>query len=628
MAAAVVIIILIVCMIFVIGGGLYVYKMRDQEGDTCTGDDPNAKYTLDENLECRFATCAPGFEINENGTCVFIAEEEAKTELELARKELEVKKSALQQEKLVSDEVKAQAVTELTAAEARLEAARLAIEEAKAEGNIVSEALEVELTAAEARHEATSLALEEAEAEANAATEAYEVELAAAEARLEAARLAIEEAEAEANAAVLALEAEMGRKAAAEALEAELAAAAAAAEAEDDFLGRAKEVKIYPWGYINKDPLFGRSVSISGDGNTTIVSGDGSGQGIGAAWIFARSGDSWLQDFKLDPSDGYRLGGFGHSVAISEDGNTIIVGASSQGGGVGKSSAYIFIRNHNIWTQQAKIPHPKPSDHAMYFGWSVSISGDGNTVIVGAPSAYNGGGAGSAYIFTRSGDSWSQQRRIQASDAQPLDRFGESVSISGDGKTVIVGAVPVHGGGAGSAYIFTRSGDSWSQQRRIQASDAQPLDRFGYSVAISGDGNTVIVSSRHNPPPRGPPAAYIFTRSGDSWLERAKLQDTSTKAQSYFGDSVSISSDGNTAIVGAPGDTNDAAGRVGATYIYTRSDDSWPQRAKIGASDTGGLEQFGQSVSISGDGNTIISSVPTNPGYSKGGPRAHILDIR
>jgi len=629
MAAAVVIIILIVCMIFVIGGGLYVYKMRDQEGDTCTGDDPNAKYTLDENLECRFATCAPGFEINENGTCVFIAEEEAKTELELARKELEVKKSALQQEKLVSDEVKAQAVTELTAAEARLEAARLAIEEAKAEGNIVSEALKVELTAAEARHEATSLALEEAEAEANAATEAYEVELAAAEARLEAARLAIEEAEAEANAAVLALEAEMGRKAAAEALEAELAAAAAAAEAEDDFLGRAKEVKILPWGYINKDPQFGRSVSISGDGNTTIVSGDGSGQGIGAAWIFARSSDSWRQDFKLDPPDGYRNGGFGHSVAISEDGNTIIVGASSQSVEVWKNSAYIFIRNHNIWTQQAKIPHPKPSDHAMYFGWSVSISGDGNTVIVGAPSAYNGGGAGSAYIFTRSGNSWSQQRRIQASDAQPLDRFGNSVSISGDGKTVIVGASPVHvGGTAGSAYIFTRSGDSWSQQRKIQASDTQPLDKFGNSVSISGDGNTVIVSRGFNRDhPSGPLAAYIFTRSDDSWLERAKLQDTSMNVQSGFGSSVSISSDGNTAIVGAPGDTI-ASGRVGATYIYTRSDDSWPQRAKIGPSDTGGLEQFGQSVSISGDGNTIISSVPTNPSYSKGGPRAHILDIR
>ena len=158
-------------------------------------------------------------------------------------------------------------------------------------------------------------------------------------------------------------------------------------------------------------------------------------------------------------------------------------------------------------------------------------------------------------------------------------------------------------------------------------------DMFGKSVAISGDGNTVIVASGHNPPPTGPLAAYIFTRSGDSWLERAKLQDTSARVQSGFGDSVSISSDGNTAIVGAPSDTIDGTGtvferNVGATYIYTRSDDSWPQRAKIGPSDTGGLEKFGQSVSISGDGNTIISSVPTNPSYSKGGPRAHILDIR
>jgi len=103
--------------------------MRDQEGDICTGDDPNAKYTLDEKLECKFATCAPGFEINENGTCVFIAEEEAKAELELAREELEVKKSALQQENLMNDEVKAQAVADLAAAEARQEDAVLALEE-------------------------------------------------------------------------------------------------------------------------------------------------------------------------------------------------------------------------------------------------------------------------------------------------------------------------------------------------------------------------------------------------------------------------------------------------------------------------------------------------------------------
>jgi hypothetical protein len=121
------VIILIVCVFFIIGG-LYVYKMRDQEGDICTGDDPNAKYTLDEKLECRFATCAPGFEINENGTCVFIAEEEAKAELELAREELEVKKSALQQENLMNDEVKAQAVADLAAAEARLEDANEALE--------------------------------------------------------------------------------------------------------------------------------------------------------------------------------------------------------------------------------------------------------------------------------------------------------------------------------------------------------------------------------------------------------------------------------------------------------------------------------------------------------------------
>ena len=163
-------------------------------------------------------------------------------------------------------------------------------------------------------------------------------------------------------------------------------------------------------------------------------------------------------------------------------------------------------------TQQAMI---KASDAFTgdYFGYSVSLSNDGNTAIVGAIYEDLGSAnsnAGSAYIFTRSGSTWSQEAKIQASDKQSGDNFGHSVSISNDGNTAIVGAIyeDTTASDAGSAYIFTRSGTSWSQQAKIQASNANGSDYFGGSVSISNDGNTAIVGAYQQTGNEG--AAYIF----------------------------------------------------------------------------------------------------------------------
>ena len=126
--------------------------------------------------------------------------------------------------------------------------------------------------------------------------------------------------------------------------------------------------------------------------------------------------------------------------------------------------------------------------------------------------------AGAAYIFTRSGSTWSQQQKIQASDAQQADYFGYSVSISGDGNTAIVGAYQEDTGAtnAGSAYIFTRSGSTWSQQQKIQSSDIQSGDNFGFSVSISGEGNTAIMGARlEDAAATNAGAAYIFQKESD-----------------------------------------------------------------------------------------------------------------
>jgi hypothetical protein len=198
---------------------------------------------------------------------------------------------------------------------------------------------------------------------------------------------------------------------------------------------------------------------------------------------------------------------------MSSNGNTAIVGAMFEDtGGSSAGAAYIFTRSGTTWTQQAKI---QASDKATndLFGYSVSISGDGNTAIAGALFEEYGG---SAYIFTRSGTTWTQQAKIQASDKQASDFFGHSVAISSNGNTALVGAYNDHTGSdrTGSAYIFTRSGTTWTQQARIQASDKQASDNFGWSVAISDDGNTTIAGA-YNEDTGGTDtgAAYIFEKS-------------------------------------------------------------------------------------------------------------------
>ena len=308
---------------------------------------------------------------------------------------------------------------------------------------------------------------------------------------------------------------------------------------------------------------FGYSVAISG--NTAVVGAyaeDTGGSAAGSAYIFTRSGTTWTQQQKIQAGTPQGPAYFGYSVAI--DGDTVVVGSYMEDVLVDQGATYIFTRSGTTWTQQARLvaSDAQTSDN---FGYSVAISG--NTVVVGArledPSAIND--AGSAYIFTRSGTTWTQQQKIQASDAAASDNFGWSVAIDGD--TVVVGAYledPSAISDAGSAYIFTRSGTTWTQQQKIQASDAQATDWFGYSVAIDGD---VVVVGAHleDTVAASAGAAYIFSRSGTTWTQQSKIQASDPENSDWFGISVAI--DGDTVVVGA--EREDTVGAdAGAAYVF------------------------------------------------------------
>jgi len=346
---------------------------------------------------------------------------------------------------------------------------------------------------------------------------------------------------------------------------------------------------------------FGGSVSISGDYAIVGVPGDDdNGNDSGSAYIFKRSSNSWTQIAKLTASDGKADDWFGGSVSIS--GDYAIVGATygSDDNGYVSGSAYIFKRSGNSWTQIAKLTASDgQADDWDYFGGSVSISSD--YAIVGAEGDDdNGEDSGSAYIFKRGVDSWTQIAKLTASDGQADDWFGVSVSISSDYAIVGAEGDDDNGEDSGSAYIFKRNVGSWTQIAKLTASDGQADDWFGGSVSISG--NYVIVGAEYGDDDNGydSGSAYIFERSGDSWTQFAKLtaSDGQADAWDYFGGSVSIS--GDYAIVGVEGD-DDNGEDSGSAYIFERSGNSWTKIAKLTASDGQADDWFGVSVSISGD---------------------------
>ena len=344
---------------------------------------------------------------------------------------------------------------------------------------------------------------------------------------------------------------------------------------------------------------FGYSASISDDyaivgayAEDEDASGNNTLNMAGSAYIFMRNGTSWDQQAKIVASDRTRGDVFGSIVSIS--GDYAIVGVRDEDEDASGNntlsmagSAYIFMRNGTSWDQQAKIV---ASDRDAYdgFGHSVSISDD--YAIVGARDEEQDAsgnntleGAGSAYIFYRDGSTWAQQTKIVASDRAAGDRFGNSVSISGDYAIVGAPGEDEDASGndtltsAGSAYIFKRDGTSWSQQAMIVASDRGERDEFGNSVSISDD--YAIVGAAHesedasgNNTRKYAGSAYIFMREGTNWTQQAKIVASTRSMYDLFGYSASIS--GDYAIVGVPGEEEDASGNnymasAGSAYIFS-----------------------------------------------------------
>ena len=354
---------------------------------------------------------------------------------------------------------------------------------------------------------------------------------------------------------------------------------------------------------VEVDDYFGYAVAISQDGNTAIVGApqdDTLGKNVGAAYVFTRTGVTWTRQAKLLPYDPIPNMYFGAGAALSINGNIAVIGA--RGAEEVAGSVHEFKRTGDLWVQQAKIEASDKTPYD-YFGGSLSLSSDASTVIIGA--RYASSRKGKAYIFNRVGPIWTEIAILQDFSGRVNDLFGSSVAISADGTFALVGS-PYSDDiyeDTGTVLVYYRSGLNWLHQHTLRSSDRRSGDMFGISVSLSSNGSTAVVGAYGDSTDNEVHGAvYVFTRTSTSWVEHTKLSSTDLAEHDYFGNSICISPNGTEILVGAYNKDNG----TGAGYIFIKVNDKWLQQTKLVAGDGLPGDWFGFSTSLSLYGTTAI----------------------
>jgi hypothetical protein len=370
---------------------------------------------------------------------------------------------------------------------------------------------------------------------------------------------------------------------------------------------------------------FGISVALSADGDTALIGGTRDDNLRGAVWVFTRSASGWTQQgAKL--TDSHEVGGggpeecieeageepgecsFGRSLALSADGNTALIGDPSDATRDG--IAWVFTRSNGVWTQPGTpLTGPEETGEGR-FGKSVALSADGNTALIGDPSAELG--HGTAWVFARSGSSWAAQgQALPAGERNERVHFGRSVALSADGNTALIGD-PAASGYAGAAWVLTRSGATWTQEgEELTGGSEEPeAAHFGYSVALSGDGETALIGGPFEG--KGVGAAWVFTHSGSSFAQQGqKLTGPQTSGEPHFAYSVTLSGDGDLALIGAPRENNGH----GAVLMFTRAGVEWTAlHEQLAGSEAVGPDWSGASVALSADAGVALIGAPREEG--------------
>jgi len=463
----------------------------------------------------------------------------------------------------------------------------------------------------------------------------------------------------------------------------------------------------------NGGTLLGDSVALSGNGLTLAVGAPNESSGAkgvngdqndtsvysaGAVYVYTRpnTNGAWTQQAYVKPSNPQPGAEFGHVVTLSADGNTMAVSAyfeASAAKGINGNqnddsipqagAVYVFTRRGTAWSQQAYVKASNTGEAGTagnfgdgdQFGFSVSLSDDGNTLAVGANAedsnakGINGDqndnsmqSAGAVYVYARSGTTWTQQAYVKAPNTAANVQFGYSVALSADGNTLaasafdeggssraIIGAngpFPQGRNGTGAIYVYTRAGGTWSLQSYLKASNAENGDSLGVMVSISDDGNTIAGGildedclatgvnpsdpcDNDQPSDTSTGAVVIFIRNGTQWAQQAFIKASNTGKEDWFGSRLQLSGDGNTLAAsaqledsggqGVNGKQDDeSAQEAGAVYFFTRSGTTWAQKAYVKATNNEAFDEFGSSVALSRDGRTLAVGARGEDSSAKG----------
>lgn len=369
----------------------------------------------------------------------------------------------------------------------------------------------------------------------------------------------------------------------------------------------------------------GTAAALSGDGSWALLGAPGHRVGrsraAGAAYLFHISAGAWTQAAELRIHRGAAGDKLGTAVALSADGSTAVVGAPGRASGGG--AAYVFTEPRGGWADSASGTAVLTGSAGDQLGEAVAVSGDGSTVVVGAPG--HGGGAGAAFVVSRPASGWSggaaRSSALTASDLAAGDQLGYAVVVSADGATVGAGA-PDHLDGvsgvsrAGAVFVYARPGGGWTdedQTAELVAGSASTGDQLGSSLALSADGAEVAAGApgRHG----GDGSVLVFGRPGAGWStegEPAELTPDDPGGGTLLGVSVAMSADGAEVAAGAPLDKG-PTGKGGEADVFRRPGPAWSSdstSSKLGASDGGPLDWFGRSLAVSADGRTSLVASP------------------
>jgi hypothetical protein len=350
---------------------------------------------------------------------------------------------------------------------------------------------------------------------------------------------------------------------------------------------------------------FGASVALSDDGNTAVVGGPWDGEHAGAVWVFTRTGPTWTQQGPKLTGGGEEIGKaeFGGSVALSADASTLLVGASGDNGKRG--AAWVFTRSGATWTRQAKLTGDGEIGTEPQFGVSVALSGDGSTALVGGYG--DNGYAGAGWVFTRSGAAWSEGEKLTAAGESGPSEVGFSSAISGDGKLALLGA-PGDSNSTGAAWKLTRSEGSWAQQK-LTTPEASENTEFGYSVSLNPLGTRALIGGFKSASLRG--AAWEFGGAEAAGFNQigTALIPADNEGAPHFGVAVAQSGIGGDELIGGPFDAagTGAAWLFGSAFLFgaplEASLQLGPKRTGAGEEGAG---HFGSAVALSNDGDTAL----------------------